>query len=406
MLSRISRVVVTVALTAAHFAAAVPLKHSARTLRPATSEAASSVAFQAAGIDGDLALVGPAALLSISGHTAPDGGSFKNVSFLTGLAIDATNRVFVVGNDGANSFLGRVDLGSGAVTSIGTIHGEIVVDLTFDGAGNLYALTADNDGSDPHALLSINPDTAAASVVKSLSSHGANSGSDYYGAIAWNPADQHLYYSDTVGTFGFGSLFVDQLAPSTFVQTTVLSGGPTISEPTAMGFAAGRLWIFTEFDTYSAPASAIGTGLTDEGSPSFLTPDGTFQFPTQGVAPPPTTLTCIPSPTAVCLANRFKVEVTYDATPTNGTGPGKVVLESNETVKFTFFDPTNIEMFLKVLNACVPPFNHWWVFGGGLTTVGVEVKVTDTMTGAVKMYTSTKNNLFQPFADTSAFSCP
>jgi hypothetical protein len=83
-----------------------------------------------------------------------------------------------------------------------------------------------------------------------------------------------------------------------------------------------------------------------------------------------------------------------------------VVLESTQSVKFTFFDPGNIELILKVLDACVPPFNKWWVFGGGLTDVGVTITVTDSSTRAVKTYTSAKGKLFQTFADTSAFGCP
>jgi hypothetical protein len=86
-------------------------------------------------------------------------------------------------------------------------------------------------------------------------------------------------------------------------------------------------------------------------------------------------------------------------------GPATVVLESVASVKFTFFDPTNIEMILKVLDACA--LNHkWWVFAGGLTDVGVGIKVTDTTNGAFNTYSSAKGHLFQPFADTSAFNCP
>ncbi len=63
-------------------------------------------------------------------------------------------------------------------------------------------------------------------------------------------------------------------------------------------------------------------------------------------------------------------------------------------------------MILKILNACSPPFNHWWVFAGGLTNVGVSITVTDTVGLSVKTYKSTKGALFQTFADTAAFDCP
>ena len=81
------------------------------------------------------------------------------------------------------------------------------------------------------------------------------------------------------------------------------------------------------------------------------------------------------------------------------------MLESAESVKFTFFDPSNTEMILKILDACADG-NKWWVFAGGLTNVGLTITVTDTTTNAVKHYSSTKGQLFQTFADTSAFPCP
>ena len=44
---------------------------------------------------------------------------------------------------------------------------------------------------------------------------------------------------------------------------------------------------------------------------------------------------------------------------------------------------------------------------GGLTDVGVSIKITDTGTGVAKTYTSAKGHLFQPFAEnTAAFACP
>ena len=40
---------------------------------------------------------------------------------------------------------------------------------------------------------------------------------------------------------------------------------------------------------------------------------------------------------------------------------------------FYFFAPSNIEMLIKVLNACVPPFNHYWVFFAATTNVEFAV---------------------------------
>jgi hypothetical protein len=52
---------------------------------------------------------------------------------------------------------------------------------------------------------------------------------------------------------------------------------------------------------------------------------------------------------------------------------------------FTFFDPDNVEVLVKVLNACGLN-NRYWVFSAGLTNVRVKLTVTDTKNGAAKNY--------------------
>jgi hypothetical protein len=363
---------------------------------------ASLPAFQAVGLSGDLAVINPARLLSVATYLDIDIG-FATVFFINGLARDpGTGKLFVVGTDFENSFLGEVDFATGKERTVGTISGEIVVDIAFDGSGSLYGLTDNADGATPHALLRINPATAAMSVAKVLDAHGGTRDFSQFGALAWNPADQSLYYADLNGASPH-HLFVDRLVPATFQQTTVMNTSFGVS-PYSMAFVDGRLWLVSNAFVYSADVQNFAGGFVNEGFTGFPSPDGEFQYFASGLVP--AALPCVPGPTVACLANRFKVEVTYDATPGNGTGPGNVVLESTQSVKFTFFDPGNIELILKVLDACVPPFNKWWVFGGGLTDVGVTITVTDSSTRAVKTYTSAKGRLFQTFADTSAFGCP
>jgi hypothetical protein len=376
----------------------------ARAPQPLGAPRASAAlpAFQAIGLFGDLAVITPTRLASTATYLSGDF-DFAFASFETGLARDPiSGQVYVLGTDFVDSYLGRLDFATGQESTVGKITGDVIVDLAFDGAGTLYGLTANNQGTNPHALLRIDPATAAATVVKVLDSHGGPSDFGQLGALAWNPTDQSLYYSDENGASP-RRLFIDKIAPGTFAQSTALIAPFGLSTD-AMAFAAGRLWLVTGIGFYSADAGNIAAGLTLEGTPNFPTPDGQFEYVPQGLFP--AALPCVPGATTACLANRFKVEVTYDATPANGTGPGNVVLESGASVKFTFFDPGNIELILKVLDACTPPFNKWWVFGGGLTNVGVTITVTDTRTGAMKTYTNTKGHLFQTFADTAAFDCP
>ena len=115
---------------------------------------------------------------------------------------------------------------------------------------------------------------------------------------------------------------------------------------------------------------------------------------------------CISSDTALCVSGgRFRVEANWRTNDSAGTG--KAVKLTEDSGYFWFFDRNNVELITKVLNACVDPFNHHWVFAAGLTNVEVELVVTDTLTGAVKRYENPRGTAYQPIQDTSAFaSCP
>jgi hypothetical protein len=115
---------------------------------------------------------------------------------------------------------------------------------------------------------------------------------------------------------------------------------------------------------------------------------------------------CVPGPTNLCLSGgRFRVEVTWK-TPDGKTGAGQAVALTADTGYFWFFDSANVEMVLKVLNAC-PLNNHFWVYAGGLTNVETRIVVTDTLKGVLKVYTNPQRTAFVPIQETSAFeTCP
>jgi hypothetical protein len=115
---------------------------------------------------------------------------------------------------------------------------------------------------------------------------------------------------------------------------------------------------------------------------------------------------CVEGDTTLCLANdRFKVEVDW-ATPPGDTGQGMAVQLTPDTGYFWFFNDANVEMVIKVLDACSFA-DRFWVFAGGLTNVEVDITVTDTQTGTIQTYSNPLNTPFQPIQDTNAFAtCP
>jgi plastocyanin len=102
------------------------------------------------------------------------------------------------------------------------------------------------------------------------------------------------------------------------------------------------------------------------------------------------------------LQNRFQVEADWE-TASGRTGVGHAVQISPESGYFWFFDPDNVELVVKTLDACAIGSGTWF-FGAGMTRVGVRIRVTDTATGDVRTYSSPVNALFAPILDTHAFA--
>jgi glucose/arabinose dehydrogenase len=116
---------------------------------------------------------------------------------------------------------------------------------------------------------------------------------------------------------------------------------------------------------------------------------------------------CMPGPTTLCLnRGRFRAEASW-RTRENDTGLGQAVTLSADAGYFWFFNAANPEIFIKVLEACYPPFNHYWVFAAGLTDVETSLTVVDTATGELKRYDKAQGLPFEPILDTTAFAtCP
>jgi len=116
---------------------------------------------------------------------------------------------------------------------------------------------------------------------------------------------------------------------------------------------------------------------------------------------------CIEDAVTLCLEeDRFEVRTLW-RTNLPSSGEGMAVELTDDTGYFWFFDDANVEMVVKVLDACVDPFNRFWVFAGGLTNVEVQLVVRDTVADVVKTYENPIDTPFQPIQDTQAFAtCP
>jgi hypothetical protein len=117
---------------------------------------------------------------------------------------------------------------------------------------------------------------------------------------------------------------------------------------------------------------------------------------------------CVPSPTALCLQDgRFRVEVAW-ADFQGGSGAGRPIPlpDREDSGLFWFFDPANIELTVKVLDACVVN-DHFWVFVASGSTVEYTITVTDTHHDVTRTYGNDLGEVPSLLPDTAAFAtCP
>jgi plastocyanin len=118
---------------------------------------------------------------------------------------------------------------------------------------------------------------------------------------------------------------------------------------------------------------------------------------------------CVPGAATLCLGDsgRFQVTAAWVDSTGNGLGSAIPLAANPDSGLFYFFSAGNIEMLIKVLNACTPPFNDYWVFFAATTNVQFAVTVVDTTNGQTRVYFNPLNQAALPIQDTSAFAtCP
>lgn len=152
-----------------------------------------------------------------------------------------------------------------------------------------------------------------------------------------------------------------------------------------------------------APAQAVGTDSLVGALPLGLDPSslqGPLPVPEQ---PAQEGGTCAPGPRTHCLLDgRFQVELEFSFPgPQGPMGDGFAGdLEGDAAGTFWFFQPTNPEVVVKMVDGRAVT-GHFWLFFGGLTGADFVLRVTDTETGVEKLYTS--QDRFASFGDVRAF---
>ena len=118
--------------------------------------------------------------------------------------------------------------------------------------------------------------------------------------------------------------------------------------------------------------------------------------------PAPATFTPCPGPSnRLYLSNcRFAVDVGW-TDPQSNVGSGQAVQLTADTGYFWFFQDTNVELMIKVLDARVVN-GQFWVFFGALSNVQYSVHVVDTISGAEQLYFNPQAT-FASVGDTGAF---
>jgi len=185
------------------------------------------------------------------------------------------------------------------------------------------------------------------------------------------------------------SLCIDPVRPNRLYAATV--GGVFASVDGAVSWQPMNTGL-TDLNVYSLAIDSTGSYL------HAATASGVFdyQIPVS---------TCTSDTHTLCLNDgRFSVTADFQQTPEGPSAPATAIPLTNDTGYFWFFEPTNVEMVVKVLTGC-PVNDEYWVFAGGLTNVGVEWKVTDAFTGTSKSYSNAAGTAFQPVQDSSAFPC-
>lgn len=257
------------------------------------------------------------------------------------------------------------------------------------GAGSAHPVALGSDGT---ALLYFYGSTNWELLVKVIDACGAGSGSNghyWVFAAAATSLETELVVTDT--WTGEERTYRNALGhPASAVTDTEAFAGCGAQSP----FAKGAM-------VEPEDGASISPPVADSSDDAFAV--GSTDLEAAG--------SCTTSATTLCLrGGRFRVELDWQGFGSDG-GAGKVAQQKTpDSGLFYFFGPDNLELLVKVLDGCGTAggaTNHYWVFAAAATTLKYDLRVTDTTTGAVRVWSNPLGHPSGAVADVLAFdTCP
>ncbi|HEX3130449.1 MAG TPA: right-handed parallel beta-helix repeat-containing protein [Thermoanaerobaculia bacterium] len=180
--------------------------------------------------------------------------------------------------------------------------------------------------------------------------------------------------------------------------------GAVLAVPPFLGAGAGSSGrTFLAYAWSGRSATLAGQSLPNKAGLLEVTAAGDYTLAVDGGAVDSARVAasaCTSGPSLCLNGDRFVAEVTWKDFQ-GKTGMGQAVSLTSDTGYFWFFNESNVELVVKVLDG--RPLNgNYWVFYGSLSNVEYTLKVTDTVTGRIRTYRNSSGR-FASAGDTSAF---
>jgi hypothetical protein len=344
---------------------------------------------------GDVLLVFPS---TANGNAAPIRSIFGDaIHDCISVAVDLVNDEVIVGDhsNGVDSILVFPRTGNGLLTPTRTIVGP---QTGLSGITGLYSVAVDPAAGEiyaavngPNAAILVFSSTANGNVAPIRTISGSATGLQFVYSVVVDVAHDELMVTD----YGSAAIrFFARTASGNVPPKRSIIGGNTGLHQSRGATLLGDLEVLV---SNSPPAQGV-LAFPRSGSGNIA--------PTRTLGGPATLLggaeaIAVYHPALLIGGGRFAVEATWNTNDGN-FGGGTPHALTTDTGDFWFFEASNIEAVVKVINGCSVN-GHFWFFAGGLTNVVTSLQVTDLQTGAVKVYDNPQNAAFLPIQDTEAF---